>query len=269
MRGGNLKKCVIVVDTETAPQPNVRFVKGPIPEKSACYDVGWVVREKRGGEVFERRSFVVAEVFFRPDMMNSAYYASKTPQYRENYNDGGSWDVKPALEVFKQFRKDCRDYGIEEIWAFNSEFDRKALDATAKFITGGWPITWAPYGVKYFDIWRAAEKITGTKSYVKWALENGFVSEKHNPQTNVEAITAYLSGDVSFREQHTGLSDVEHESAIFEKIMRYSHTPNPKTAGQGWRKASAIKNDLIAEGWISDAQIESNRLARIELMKEM
>ena len=106
-------------------------------------------------------------------------------------------------------------------------------------------------------------------SFVLWALDNGFVSEKHNPQTNVEAITAYLNRDIFFREQHTGLSDVEHESAIFEKIMRFSHTPNPKTAGQGWRKASAIKNDLIADGWITDAQIESNRLARIELMKGM
>lgn len=264
-----MKKRIIVVDTETAPQPNMRFTKGPIPEKSACYDVGWLVREKRGAEIFVKRSFVIAEIFFRPDMMKSAYYANKTPQYRENYNDGGAWNIKPALEVFKQFRQDCYDYGISEIWAFNSEFDRKALDATARFITGGWPIKWAPEGVRYFDIWKAAEKITGTKSYVKWALSNGFVSEKHNPQTNVEAITAYLNGDIFFSEDHTGLSDVEHESAILERIMRYSHTPNPEKPGNGWRAASAIKNQLVADGWISETEIEQNRCSRISIVKEM
>lgn len=260
------KKNIIVMDTETCPQPNVRFVKGPIPEKSLCYDIGWLIRQKRGGEVYERRSFVVAEVFFDNALMKSAYYASKIPTYRKSYQDGGEWKILPASEILQRFRDDCKDYGVSEIWAFNSTFDEKALNATAKYLSGGWASYWTPYDCKFYDIWKAAEKLTGTKSYVRWCVETGHVSEKHNPQTNVETIISYLM-DEDVIEQHTGLADVEFESLILEKLMRFSHTPNPKIAGQGWRAASKVLKSLIAEGEFTDAYIESRRLERVENVK--
>ena len=262
------KKNIIVMDTETCPQPNVRFVKGPVPEKSLCYDIGWLVRQKRGSEVFERRSFVVAEVFFDNALMKSAYYASKIPLYRKSYQDGGAWKILPASEILQRFRDDCKDYGVSEIWAFNSSFDQKALNATAKYLSGGWASYWAPYGTKYFDIWKAAEKLTGTKAYVRWCVETGHVSEKHNPQTNVETIISYLMGE-DVIEQHTGLADVEYESLILEKLMRFSHTPNPKVAGQGWRAASKVLKSLIADGEFTDAYIEARRLERVENVKDL
>lgn len=258
-----MKKCVIVLDTETAPQPNIRFANGPIASKSLCYDIGWQVREKRGGEVFERRSFVASDVFFKHDIMNSAYYAEKTPKYRRSYNDGGAWNIELASTICDVFRQDCERYNVTELWAFNCDFDKQALNTTARFIAQ-WPgATWAPDGCKYFDIWNAAQKITGTKAYVMWAIENGFVSEKHNPKTNVEAITAYLTNDPDFVEDHTGLSDVEHEAAILEKLMRFSHTPNPKTNGQGWRAAARMKDKLVSRGCYTPEQIEEFRLSRL------
>ena len=57
---------IIVIDTETT-----NSIDDPI-----CYDVGFAVIDKNGF-VFEKHSFVVAEVFLDEDLMRSAYFIEK------------------------------------------------------------------------------------------------------------------------------------------------------------------------------------------------
>ena len=63
---------LIVVDTETT-----NSLDDPI-----CYDVGFAVVDKFGN-IFNRFSYVVADVFLDEQLMQSAYFIDKVQQYWE------------------------------------------------------------------------------------------------------------------------------------------------------------------------------------------
>ena len=66
----------IVLDTETT-----NSLDDPI-----AYDIGWAVVDENG-EVYETASYVVADVFLDKELMESAYFADKIPQYWEDIQD--------------------------------------------------------------------------------------------------------------------------------------------------------------------------------------
>ena len=68
----------IVLDTETTNGFDDPFV----------YDCGFAVVDKKGN-VYEKFSFVNSDVFCKmKDLMKSAYYAEKIPQYWEQIKNG-------------------------------------------------------------------------------------------------------------------------------------------------------------------------------------
>ena len=84
------KEMLLVVDTETC-----NSVEQPIP-----YDIGYAICD-RSGKIYLERSFVVAETFLdMKDVMKSAYYAEKIPQYWEDIKTG-----KRKLVTFATARK--------------------------------------------------------------------------------------------------------------------------------------------------------------------
>lgn len=76
----------LVIDTETCPIN--KDVDGVFPSNMWTYDVGWAVVDKRG-KVYRTRSFVNADIFCgEKELMRSAYYAKKIPQYWEDIKSG-------------------------------------------------------------------------------------------------------------------------------------------------------------------------------------
>ena len=72
------KEYFMVLDTETA-----NSVEQPLP-----YDIGYAICDRQGN-VEIARSFVVAEMFLdNKDLMQSAYFAEKIPQYWEDIKSG-------------------------------------------------------------------------------------------------------------------------------------------------------------------------------------
>ena len=69
---------VQIIDTETAG--SIGF---PL-----AYDVGYTILDPQTKEEFCSRSMVVSEIFLNHDLMNSAYYAEKVPQYWEDIKEG-------------------------------------------------------------------------------------------------------------------------------------------------------------------------------------
>ena len=67
----------LVLDTETTNSIDDPF----------AYDVGFAV-VKATGEVLEKHSYVVADIFLDKDLMSSAYFADKIPQYWEDIKEG-------------------------------------------------------------------------------------------------------------------------------------------------------------------------------------
>lgn len=226
------RKKIIVLDTETAPayaSPKVN------PNAMRTYDIGYIVREKATGRVLERRSFVVAEVFFNVELMRNAYYANKLPMYREGIQRG-EWVVDTFARIREQLFADIAAYNVREVWAYNAIFDRCALNATTNALSRGMVKDYlAGSGAEWRDIWRFADNITGKCAYGEWAVANGYQTDTGTPQTGAEHVTRYLYDD-GFIEAHTALEDVMIESRILTECLTY-HVKQPTTCGCGYLAA--------------------------------
>lgn len=215
----------IVIDTETANSLEQPF----------CYDIGYVVTD-RNGKIYESRSFMVAEMFLHyADIMTSAYYAEKLPKYWKEYKEGKR-ELKSLYTIRRQVFEDIQNYNIKIVYAYNMSFDRNSLNTTSRYITKSALRWFFPYGIEFRCIWNiACQTIMNSRNYVKFCLDNGFVSECGNVQTSAEICYRYLTKQVDFIESHTGLEDVEIETFILAKVYARKKKLNQGINRMCWR----------------------------------
>ena len=65
----------------------------------------------------------------------------------------------------------------------------------------------------------AQDTICKQKSYIKFCTENNFLV-RGRPRATAEILYKYITQDLDFVEDHTGLEDVFIENEIFAKCMR-------------------------------------------------
>lgn len=219
-------KYLIGVDTETC---NGILVDDKLDlTQSLVYDIGWQVTDKKG-RVYQKRSYIVKEIFFgMADLMQSAYYANKIPMYKEQIKSGQRI-VKPFLSIWKQFREDCKTYGVSAIFAHNARFDVNALNNTIRYISCSKFRYFFPYGIDIWDTLKMSNVIAQQKGYQKYCLANGFMTKHKKPRVRqtAEILYRYISGQIDFEECHTGLEDVEIETKILAHCFR-QHKPMNK-----------------------------------------
>lgn len=231
---------IIILDTEGTNK--VKPASGNIAETALVYDIGWIVADKKTGEVLDRYSFVNTDIFYRDNYMKNAYYAEKLPQYHEGL--GEWWTPLSFLTIKKIFANVCRDYQVKQIWAYNARYDRTALNNTCAELSNGFTEFFTPYGIKWCDIWDYAGKsICSTSKFIKWTIENGYTTTKGNPQTSAEVVYRFITQKKEFVEEHTALSDCEIEHAILRACLSRK-AAQPKTMGSGWRYAANKKKQL-------------------------
>ena len=113
------KKYVLVLDIETAN----------MAEDALAYDIGFAVADKKG-DIYERYSFMVSELFFdNKDLMETAYYAKKLPQYWEDYK-AGTRKIASIYTIRKIVRETMEKFNIHDVFAYNANFDKTGLDRT-------------------------------------------------------------------------------------------------------------------------------------------
>ena len=105
------KKYILVLDVETA---------GDVEKNPLCYDVGFVVADKKGN-IYEEHSFAISEIFDDDALMRSAYYYTKLPLYREKISQG-IMKVKPFRYVRKVILNIIEKYNINGVDFFYSAF---------------------------------------------------------------------------------------------------------------------------------------------------
>lgn len=243
----------IVLDTETADTVKWGDNKAH-PETSLVYDLGWVVVSGDTGAVLKKRSFVIAETYTNINLMQSAYYYDKIETFYQGNVIAGScaddpkdgWIMLSFLEAYQCFKHDLIDYDVKTVWAYNARFDEQVLNNTIETYSNGFMRWFKPYKVQFRDIWDYASNITGTKKYVQWAINHGYVSAKGNPSTSAETVYRYLTDDNEFIEDHTARSDAEIEAAILWESKR-KHKKTRHSKGQGWRDASRVAHELYEE----------------------
>lgn len=178
-----------------------------------CYDVGFAVVDG-AGKVYETHSYVVADIFLDKDLMASAYFADKIPQYWEEIKSG-----KRILRRFKTIKLILRDvvtqYGIRYIVAHNASFDNRSLNYTQRLLTSSKWRYFLPWGCEWWDTLKMARQALGNcEEYKTFCKEHGFLTQRGQSQFTAEVVHRFLTGDVDFIEEHTALEDVLIEKDI-------------------------------------------------------
>ena len=225
---------VLVIDTETA-----NSVEQPLP-----YDVGYAIVNTKTGEIYTEKSFIVAEIFFDDELMKGAYFADKIPQYWEDIK-AKKRIVKSICSIRREIKKDMQTYSVSKVGAYNMGFDNRATKNDVRFISGSMVRWFFPFGTEFFCIWNmACTSILNTADYVRFALDNGFVSEHNNIQTSAENAYRFLKDDIDFSESHTGLEDVKIEIEILLAVLRSNMEYNDKIYSACWQTVQRKRKEV-------------------------
>jgi len=214
------KKYLIGLDTETCN--SFETEKGVDLTQSLVYDIGWVVCDKKGN-IYKTRSFVVAETFCgMSDIMKSAYYAEKIPNYWEDIKNG-SRIISSFWKIRKTLLEDMKEYRINTVFAHNAGFDNRALNNTFRYLTCSKFRWFFPWDTEIWDTLKMARQTIGKqKSYISFCERHGYMTKHKTPRPRLtaEILYRYLSNNKDFIESHTGLEDVLIETKIMAHCLR-------------------------------------------------
>ena len=204
------KKYIMCLDVETANGFS----------KPLIYDMGFAITDKKGN-IYQKFSFVIEEIFDNKELMDTAYYKEKVPVYLEKIANGETIKVK-YLEMREVFLKCLEVYRVDMVAAYNLNFDMRALRTTTEKLYGkGKRFLTSEYkDIDLMCIWSfACEVLYSRPSFINFIDKHNLMTEKGNPLTNAEVGYRYISGDLEFEEAHRGLQDVEIECQILAKCF--------------------------------------------------
>lgn len=251
----------LILDCETACLPHVADLD-PAQRKTVgiskplIYDIGWTIIDRQG-RTYDRKNFLISEIFSVPAIFDTAYYANKRPLYLEKLQAG-----EIILTDWRTATKELEDAlnAVKAVGAYNAAFDfKKAIPFTELYINKLYSPDfhdWLDYqnylidraangsrnkrttsrkpadeneifrfrGGVYplFDIWAlACEYIMDSDEYRDFAMDEGWVTDSGKYyKTSAEVAYRFLSRNREFMEAHTALDDAEIESEILASIIR-------------------------------------------------
>lgn len=251
----------LILDCETACLPHVADLapaqrKNVSISKPLIYDIGWTVIDRQG-RTYDRKNFLISEIFSVPAIFDTAYYADKRPLYLEKLQAG-----EIVLADWRTATKELEDAlnAVKAVGAYNAAFDfKKAIPFTELYINKLYSPDfhdWLDYqnylidraangsrnkrttsrkpadeneifrfrGGVYplFDIWAlACEYIMDSDEYRDFAWDEGWITDSGKYyKTSAEVAYRFLSRNREFVEAHTALDDAEIESEILASIIR-------------------------------------------------
>lgn len=231
-----------------------KFMVLDVEGYSACrpYDVGFKVTDK-SGKTYEEHSVAIMPATFE----NMCYKAGKAlvsglagahemahRNIEEICNDTQGKYIK-CFDIDKfyfAFVTVIQKYNIKRIWAYNCSFDRAALNR----LFGDERFNIINSMVEFCDIIPAIlHTRLLNKEYIDFCKKNKFITEKGNIQTKAEVVYKFLTGNLNFEEEHTGLADVQIETEILLTAMKESKNVKRKPC-QAWKiiREFCVINDI-------------------------
>ena len=203
------KTYYLTIDTETA-----NGLDDPM-----MYDIGGAIHDRKGN-VEETFSFVIYDVFCADrDLFNTAYYAEKRPMYEQQIA-AGSRKIVSIYTARKHIAELCKKYNVKAIIAHNARFDYKSTNGTMRYVSKSKVRYFLPYGIPMWDTLKMAQDtICKQKTYQRWCEANGYIQKNGKVRATAEILYRYITGNIDFIEDHTGLEDVLIEKEIFAKCM--------------------------------------------------
>ena len=208
----------IMLDTETA---NTIDYDGSLDMSNVLpYDIGFAIIDSHG-RVYEKYSFVIADIYlYEKDLMQSAYYADKLPQYEEDLRNG-----KRLLRTAKTIRsiifQKVKEYDCKFAVAHNARFDYTACNNLVKWTTKSKYRYFLPYNIEWWDTLKMARDVIGKMpTYRNFCIENDYICKNNQLKFTAEVLYRFISKDLDFVESHTGLEDVEIEVQILAYCVK-------------------------------------------------
>ena len=206
---------IIVIDTETTNSLDNPFT----------YDIGFMVCDL-DGNIYEKHSYVVADIFLDNELMASAYFVDKIPKYK-NELANGIRKMRRFATIKFIIHDIMKQYDIKKVFAFNCRFDCLSLGTTQRFLTCSKYRYFFPYGTEFHDILALARHtFKNDKNYTKFCINNNFLTKYGKNRYTAEIVARYLFNN-DFVESHTGLEDCEIEYKILLECFALS--PNYDT----------------------------------------
>lgn len=210
---------ILMLDTETTND-----IDDPI-----CYDIGCAIIDKEGN-AYEDYSFVVKDVFFNKELMESAYFKEKIPQYLEEIKEGKR-EPKSWYEIRLIIRNLMQKYNTTYVSAHNVRFDYRSTATTQRYLTKSKYRFFFPYGTQFLDTLKMAREIFARDDeYIAFCKENEYLCKNGKPRYTAEILYRYLNKDNDFIEEHTALEDV----LIEKMILAECYKRNPEINGLLW-----------------------------------
>lgn len=200
----------IMLDTETTND-----IESPI-----MYDCGFGVIDLETGEIVERHSYVVAEVFLDNELMSTAYFADKIPMYWDDIKNGKRRLMRLA-NIKRVLAQTARKYDAQYLVAHNARFDYRSTTGTQRYMTSSKFRYFLPYGIKVVDTLKMARiKYGKDDKYGEFCYNNNFLTKRGQRRYTAEILYRFLTNNLDFEEQHTGLEDAEIEAQILMDCLK-------------------------------------------------
>ena len=231
---------IIVFDTETIGKVSQDLI-------NVGYKIGDLNIQTGEMKVLCERDYIIT------NLINNKIYCinddfvglAKYDMYQGLIADGKA--IKRSLsQVYKTLANDIAKHNVIFGYAYNCQFD---LDKFKKQVPDGMenPLDKIPV----FDIWDyAIQYICETDAYKKWALENNQVTQTEQfISTSVEAVARYLYNNLDFIEDHTALSDVQHETEILiECVKRGADITRALKTNHRIKSDKELKEIIVVDG---------------------
>lgn len=215
-------------------------VEGMRDEKP--YNVGYLIGDRKGNIVL-KRSWALPNAIWSnlKNCLNAKRMTKKNVEeiLADFGSDNRKYDYISNVDFIAQFEADLEQYKVSQIWAYNEIFDNGSISRVYE----GRPMP----DVAWCDIMSAAcASICYKKKYVKFCMENGFLTEKGNIKYSAESVYAYLTNNPNFKEEHTGLADCLIEYQIYLAVIKKKQKlhKNLDNNERPWKELAEIRDSL-------------------------
>lgn len=210
----------IMLDTETANT----IQEGSRLDTSSVlpYDIGFAIIDTYG-RIYETHSFVNSDIFTREkELMKSAYYAKKIPQYEVDLLLG-TRKLANTYTIRQFILSKIKEYDIKFVCAHNARFDYTSMNNSVRWETKSKIRYFFSRSIEWWDTLRMAREVVAkTPTYRAFCEKHGFMTKHKTPQVQVtaEVLYRYITNNPTFKESHTGLEDVLIEVEILKYCRR-------------------------------------------------